>query len=63
MATQIFVQFSDSTDETIVSVFSCAQDPKVWKNQGVVPSDDARYESYYNAMTPSIQAGMVKPGD
>ena len=37
------VQFSDSTETVIVSVFGGPQDPEYWDNLGVVEDDDSRY--------------------
>lgn len=45
----VFVQFSDSTQKTIIAAFSCAQDPDVYTNQGTVDSSDARYIAFVQA--------------
>ncbi|RDU99241.1 hypothetical protein [Trinickia dinghuensis] len=60
--TEIYIQWTDSTKTAIASVFSCAQDPTVWQNQDVIPSNDERYASHFNAMPSSIQSKMVAPG-
>jgi hypothetical protein len=66
MATTIFVQFTDSTDSSIMSVFAGPQDPAYFPNQGEMPSDDQRYVTYYNNIPQypeSLRANMIKPGD
>jgi hypothetical protein len=49
----MFVQFSDSTETTVVSVFAGAQDPEVYPNQGEIDVTDARYVAFVNSH-PSI---------
>ena len=39
----IYVQFADELETTIVSVFSCPQDPNDWPMQGEVSDTDPRY--------------------
>jgi hypothetical protein len=55
MAT-IFVQFSDSTEKTVISAFSCPQDPSAWPNQGEIDSSDERWSAYYR----TIPAGPAR---
>jgi len=43
---QIFVQFTDDKKTAVAAVFSCAQDEKVYPNQGVVSANDERYTSF-----------------
>lgn len=43
---EIYVSFSDDTEDKIVASFSCPQDPEVWPNQGIVDSADDRWLSY-----------------
>lgn len=38
----VFVQFSGEDQTAIIAVFSCAQDPGFFKNQGQVEEDDNR---------------------
>ncbi len=59
----LYVQFSDSTEATIVSVWTVAQDPAVYPNQGVIQSNDARYKTWYASIPagPS-RLGLVVPG-
>ncbi len=57
----MFVQFSDSTEATIVSLFGCAQDPKTFPNQGTVEADDPRYLTYYKGQPWFAQAEMPEP--
>lgn len=50
----MFVEFSDETETTIVSVFSCGQDSDAFPFQGEVPQDDPRLLQFLE----SIPAGM-----
>ena len=43
-----YVQFSDSQETKIVTVFGCPQDPVYWPNQGTVEDDDPRYLEFLN---------------
>ena len=60
----IFVQWSDPNGDSILSVFSCAQNESEYPHQGEITSGDPRYVTYYNSL-PSDQArmGLVKPGE
>lgn len=49
-----FVQFSDSTEDVIVALFGCAQDPTVYPNQGELAEDDPRYLTFINPPTPPV---------
>lgn len=60
--TTIYVQFSDDTATTIISCFSCPQDPEVWPNQGAVESNDSRWKTYYDAQSSFIQ-GFLPTSD
>ena len=42
----MYVQFSDNTETTIVSVFANPQDPETFPNQGTVEETDARYVAF-----------------
>jgi len=46
----IYVAFSDSTEETVSTVFTCEQDPEVWENLGEVEEDDIRYITFMDSM-------------
>jgi hypothetical protein len=63
MTTEINVQFADSSEATIVSVFAGPQDPEAYPNQGTIPSSDARYQTWYSALPAFIKAlgGIVLP--
>jgi hypothetical protein len=60
--TNIFVQFSDGTETTIVSVFANAQDPATFPNQAEIASSDSRYESFYQGLQALVQKMLVAPG-
>jgi hypothetical protein len=60
--TTVFVQFTDSKQTTIASVFGCAQDANVFQNQGQVDSSDQRYATYFNALNASFRMGLPVPG-
>lgn len=45
---KVFVQFSDSTETSIVASFGCPQDPAVHPNQATIDSEDARYQTFIN---------------
>lgn len=62
MTSTIYVQFSDGTDETIVTVFGSPQDEASFPHYGVMPSDDPRYVTYYAAQYPQAQQFLIKPG-
>lgn len=55
MAT-INVQFSDASQEAIISYFGSPQDPEVVSNFGTVETSDPRWKAYYDT-----QADWVKP--
>lgn len=54
----MFVQFSDSSETTITSVFGCSQDPDFYPNQGTVETDDERYMAYLASIPSYIHAGL-----
>lgn len=45
---EVHVQFSDSDQTKIVSVFGCPQDPDVYPNQASIDFDDPRYRAFLN---------------
>lgn len=53
----------DAQQSTIIGIWGSPQDPEVWKNQGAMPSDDARYVQYFNAQPKLIREFMIKPGE
>jgi hypothetical protein len=56
----MFVQFSDSAETVIVSVFSGPQ-PSSIPNQGTVTASDARWATFYAALPASAQANLTPP--
>ncbi len=61
MITTIYVQFRDSQETEIISVFGGEQSSDIYSNLGTVQSDDSRYEAFYNNITDPL--GLIKPGD
>lgn len=55
----INVQFSDTTETTIVAVFANAQNPDVWPNQGEVADTDPRYLQFISP-TPTLALKAVE---
>lgn len=60
MAT-IYVQFSDSKETAISSIFSCPQDPVLYFNQGEIDTSDDRYKSFFNSLPAVNQANLPSP--
>jgi hypothetical protein len=54
----VFVQFSDNSMETIVSVFGCAQEESSFPNQKVLTETDLRYVEYLESLPPGARAGL-----
>ncbi|CAJ2712687.1 Uncharacterised protein [Burkholderia pseudomallei] len=57
----MYVQFSDSTNTTIVSCFANAQNPAAFPNQGSVSASDARYKTYFNGLPEFAQTLLPPP--
>ena len=59
--TTVNVQFTDSTETKIQSVFSCAQDPTAYPNQASIAATDARYLAFIapNPAAAAIAAGLT----
>lgn len=49
----MFVQFSDASENIVISVFAEPQDPSSWPNQGDISEDDQRYQAYLATTKPS----------
>jgi hypothetical protein len=54
------VQFSDSTETTIVAFFAGPQSSAT-PNQGTVTAGDARWAAFYATLPTSVQAGLTPP--
>ncbi|WP_432734702.1 hypothetical protein [Ralstonia solanacearum] len=54
--TQIFVQFADASEKTVVAVFGCPQDATAYPNQAQIDSADLRYLAFINAAWQTYQA-------
>lgn len=59
----IYVQFSDSSESKIASIFCCPQDPTIWENQGAVDASDSRYVTYYDSLPDSVKALVPHPAE
>lgn len=57
----IYVQFADTSETTVISFFSCPQDPSVWPNQGVLESDDERWRKYFTSLPDYVREGLPDP--
>lgn len=55
------VQFTDSTQATILAYFGAPQNPTYYANLGTVESSDARWRAYYNSLTAPEQANLPAP--
>jgi hypothetical protein len=45
-----FVQFEDSTEQRIISIFGCPQDSEFYPHQGELDEDDPRLIAYLEAV-------------
>ncbi|VVD75492.1 hypothetical protein PAQ31011_00848 [Pandoraea aquatica] len=43
---RIYVQFFDQTEEEVVALLGGVGDPEVYRHQGVVQSNDPRYDAF-----------------
>jgi hypothetical protein len=59
--TTINVQFSDSSDEVVVSYFASPQDGNVWPNQGEIDTGDSRWKAYYDTQPEPIKSLLPAP--
>jgi len=57
----IYIQYSDSTEATIISYFGAPQDPDKYPNQGVIETSDARWATFYNSLPEFARAGLPPP--
>jgi hypothetical protein len=57
----MFVQFTDNTETTICSVFSCAQNEAIYPNQANIAATDARYLAFIapNPAASALSAGLI----
>ena len=61
MSTTLCVQFSDSTEATIISYFGCPQNASAFPNLGTVLTTDPRWATYYDGLPTSVQAALPAP--
>ena len=54
----LLVQFSDSTQETIIAFLPGLQEPVVFPNQGEVDSTDPRWKAFCHNLPDTVQASM-----
>lgn len=57
----INVEFTDSTETKIISVFGSPQDPSLYVNQGTVMTSDPRWQTFYTALPTSAQGSVPAP--
>jgi len=61
--TLLYVQFTDDTEEMIISYFGSPNDPAVWPNQGTVEQSDPRWSVYFNEQPIILQRLLPPPTD
>ncbi|HIE4193436.1 MULTISPECIES: hypothetical protein [Burkholderia] len=61
MAT-IYVQFTDSAETDVSSVFPCPQDEDLYPNQGEMETSDARYKAFFESLPAVSQTYIPRPG-
>lgn len=61
MSTSLNVQFSGSTQETIVAWFSDPQSAATFPNQGQVQTNDPRWSAFYGALNKDMQEYIPAP--
>lgn len=55
------VQFSGPDEKTVISYFGDPQSASVYANMGTVDSSDARWRSFYAAMSDAQNIGLRAP--
>ncbi len=58
----LYVQFTDSTETVVSSVFPCPQDADLYPNQGEMETSDARYKAFFESLPPVSQTYIPRPG-
>lgn len=53
--------FSDSTEQTVVAIFSCPQIGSTWPYQDSIDATDARYAAFYESMQQGVVASLPAP--
>lgn len=56
------VQFSDSTEKTVIAWFLSPQDALLYPNMGTLDTSDERWATYYNGQPGWMQAMLPPPG-
>ncbi|MGS1033101.1 hypothetical protein [Burkholderia glumae] len=59
----MYVQFTDSSETAIIAIFGCAQDPKIYPNQGEIETSDPRYGAYYESLPAPAQKWIEAPSE
>lgn len=59
--TMITVQFSDSTQKTIVAYLGSQQDATLYPNQGLIDLSDSRWAAFFSALPSNLQRGLPQP--
>jgi hypothetical protein len=57
----IYAQFSDSSETTIVAIFSSPQNPETYPYSIELTASDPRYATYYASLPAWAQAGLPAP--
>jgi hypothetical protein len=57
----VFVQFSDPTEKTVIAYLAGPQDPISYPNQGNISTSDLRWAAFYDALPLVAQRGLPAP--
>jgi hypothetical protein len=59
---KVYVQFTDSTQTAVKSIFGCPQDTAAYPNQGTLDPSDARYQAFIDpsSVAPTLAEAQAK---
>ncbi len=57
----IVVQFSDSTEATVIGYFASPQNTTEWPNLGSVEASDPRWKAYFELQSAEAQRNLPQP--
>lgn len=57
----VYVEFTDSAETKIMSVFGSTQDPSIYRNQGAVSTSDERWATFYAALPVDARGAVPTP--